>query len=980
MNARTRISCLRSGWVAFASFAFLFSGAATPCQALNAEATLSRVPVVFEPNLGQGPSAAVFLARAHRLTVNLERSAIVLALPPQRVDGANPSKPELFGTLRLELLGTATPDIVALDPMPGRSNYFLGSDPMGWHTDVPQYGRVKYVDLYPGIDLVLYGSGGTIEYDFHVSPRGNPEAIKFRLAGADRVTIDEQGDLVATLGSGSITQRRPRVFAERGSSSREISGRYEENNGLFSFLLGSHDQDERLVIDPVVATSTYLGGDHSETPRAMALDRDGNIYLTGSTSSSNFPIQNNYQGNQFYDDVFVTKLDASASHIIYSTYLGSTLGPSQSPGWSEAGIGIAVDASGNAYVAVDTGECGFPTTPGAFQRDCQPIRGSDVVVTKLNPAGNALVYSTYIHGSGGGSEVPNAIALDSAGRAYVAGFTDVSSFPVTAGSFQTTNAGNSDGFVAVLNPAGTALESATFLGGLSADYAFAMTLDGQGNVYVAGETLSDDFPVRNAYQAVSGGAQDAFLAKLSPSLSTLEYSSYLGGAESDAGTGIARDAAGNLFVSGYTASPDFPSAHAVQPTLRGEYDAFVTKLNPAGTTLLYSTYLGGRDFDGLVGGVALAVDPPGNAYVTGRTRSSDFPSRNPPVQPGYGGEDDAFLTKISASGSSILYSTFLGGTEEEGGLAIATGPSGSVYVAGYTVSADFPVVAALQPEHAAEPFPGIYRDVFLVKIVDGCVPTPTALCLNGGRFTVTAQFDAGGGSSGNAQVVQLTPDTGYLWFFNSSNVEAVVKVLDGCGLGGHYWVFAGGLTNVKMVLTVTDSQTGDVKTYTNPPNTKFQPIQDTGAFATCSSAASAPPGAIREAAERETEAINALTSQGAGPCVASSTALCLNGGRFQVTAQFDAGSGDSGTANVVQLTPDTGYLWFFNSSNVEAVVKVLDGCGLGGHYWVFAGGLTNVNVVLAVTDTSTGVTKTYTNPQGTKFQPIQDTNAFSTCP
>jgi hypothetical protein len=977
------------GRIAIGGLTLLFFGTATPCQAVNARSALSGLPLVFEPNLGQGTAAAVFLARAPRLAVSVEREAIVLSLPTQPVSKAGASQPESNVALRLELVGAARKsDIVALNPLAGRSNYFTGSDPAGWHTDVPQYERVKYVNLYPGIDLVLYGRGGTVEYDFLVSPGADPEAIKFRLKGADRVKIDEHGDLVAALGRGFITQRRPRVFAQRGPSSREVDGRYEVRDGVFSFALGPHDQDERLVIDPVVVASTYLGGDRSETPLAIALDAQGNIYLTGRTDSSNFPIGNSYQGDQFYEDVFVTKLDASASQIIYSTYLGSTAGPAESPGWFEAGFGIAVDALGNAYIAGDTGECDFPTTPGAFQGACQPIRGSDVFVTKLSPAGNALVYSTYIHGSDGGTETPRAIAVDALGRAYVAGLTDVASFPVTGGSFQTTYAGGSDGFVVVLNPTGTALVSSTFLGGHSSDYILAMTLDDQGNAYVTGETLSNDFPVRNARQAGSGGAQDAFVGRLSSSLAILEYSSYLGGSGSDAGTGIARDPAGNLVVSGYTSSPDFPRAHALQPTFGGEYDAFVTKLNPAGDTLVYSTYIGGRDYEGLVEGVALAVDSAGNAYITGSTRSPDFPIKNA-IQPDFAGKDDAFLTKISASGASILHSSFLGGSEEDAGWAIAVGPS-AVYVAGSTVSVDFPVVAALQPEHAAESFPGIYEDAFFVKIVEGCVPSRTALCLNGGRFMVTARFDAGGGNSGTAQVFQLTPDTGYLWFFNSSNVEAIVKVLNGCGLGGHYWVFAGGLTNVNVVLTVIDTETGEAKTYTNPQNTKFQPIQDTNAFATCSSSASTTPGAVRDVVEREAEAMSDLLVQATTPpswqpfvsdglCTPSPTALCLNGGRFQVTAHFDTGS-SSGMANVFQLTPDTGYLWFFNSANVEAVVKVLDGCGLGGHYWVFAGGLTNVNVVLTVTDTHTNLMKTYVNSRNTKFQPIQDTNAFATCP
>ncbi len=260
----------------------------------------------------------------------------------------------------------------------------------------------------------------------------------------------------------------------------------------------------------------------------------------------------------------------------------------------------------------------------------------------------------------------------------------------------------------------------------------------------------------------------------------------------------------------------------------------------------------------------------------------------------------------------------------------------------------------------------------------GCTSGANLLCLDG-RFSVTATWRTSTGS-GSAFAHPLTTDSGYLWFFDSSNVEVVVKALDGCSLNDRYWIFAGGLTNVEVVLTVVDSATGAVQTYTNPLGAVFQPIQDTSAFATCSAAPdtapgadSAPPTVVQAMPGRE------RAWSGSGACVPGPTVLCLNDNRFAAVARFDAGGGNAGTASVVQLTPDTGYLWFFAPTNVEALVKVLDGCSLNGAYWVFAGGLTNVSVVLAVTDTRTGSVQTYTNPPGTTFQPIQDTNAFATC-
>ncbi len=275
-----------------------------------------------------------------------------------------------------------------------------------------------------------------------------------------------------------------------------------------------------------------------------------------------------------------------------------------------------------------------------------------------------------------------------------------------------------------------------------------------------------------------------------------------------------------------------------------------------------------------------------------------------------------------------------------------------------------------------------------------CVAGANGQCLLGGRFLLEAVYQDASGDAGPANVVPITSDTAYLWFFNSANVEAVVKVLDGCGLGGHYWVFAGGLTNVHVILRLTDTASGAVRYYEIPYGPAFTPIQDTMAFGTCGAAA-APGGAdaaaLRRGAMADIRALLAApaplpAARPAAPdivpasCTPGPEALCLNNNRFRVTATFDAGSSGSGTAQVGQLTSDTGYLWFFSSSNVEAVVKVLNGCGLGGHYWVFAGGLTDVQVTLTVVDTATGMQRQYVNPANTTFEPIQDTSAFSTCP
>lgn len=260
-----------------------------------------------------------------------------------------------------------------------------------------------------------------------------------------------------------------------------------------------------------------------------------------------------------------------------------------------------------------------------------------------------------------------------------------------------------------------------------------------------------------------------------------------------------------------------------------------------------------------------------------------------------------------------------------------------------------------------------------------CTSTPTALCLSNERFRVETFWRRPDGATGQGQAVRLTPDTGYFWFFDSANLEAFVKVLNACGAGSRFWVFAGGLTNVEVLLRVTDTATGQVKEYLNPLGTAFQPIQDTNAFATCNAAAAAPaPGTVDEEMARLLSELpvrpGSLTN-----CTETATSMCLSGGRFRVETTWRLPGGESGSGRVVRLTPDTGYFWFFNSSNVESFVKVLNACGLG-RFWVFAGGLTNVEVRLRVTDTATNQVREYLNPQGRAFQPIQDTNAFATCP
>jgi hypothetical protein len=469
---------------------------------------------------------------------------------------------------------------------------------------------------------------------------------------------------------------------------------------------------------------------------------------------------------------------------------------------------------------------------------------------------------------------------------------------------------------------------------------------------------------------------------------------------------------GDVYVAGYTFSTNFPgTAGGAQATNAGGGDAFVARFNGTLTTLNQATYLGGSGSDSAY---ALGIHPlSGEVYVPGATGSTNFPGTAGGLQAtNAGGGGDAFVARLNDSLTALKQATYLGGSGGDQAKLLAIHPTlGDVYVAGLTSSTNLPGTAG----GARAAYGGGTGDVFVARLTadlalapqQSCSANSTTLCLNNGRFKVQTQWTTpevqtgNGGAfastgSGAGQAVALTSDTGYFWFFSANNVEMVLKVVDGRAVNNRFWVFAGGLTNVNVVITVTDTLTGTVKTYTNPQNTAFQPIQDTAAFAgatapdtsgiisTDSFGATATDGEAADmwrspyghpASPASFLNLSPLLEEAA--CAPNATTLCLNSGRFRVQTQWTTPQGQSGAGQAVALTGDTGYFWFFSSNNVEMVIKVVDGRPVNNRYWVFAGGLTNVNVVITVTDSQTGTVNSYTNPQGTAFQPIQDTSAFA---
>ncbi|HEV2491575.1 MAG TPA: SBBP repeat-containing protein [Terriglobia bacterium] len=724
----------------------------------RARQAYGQLPLNFEANIGQvkqrSGTPVKYLSRGAGYTLFLTGHEAVLALrnnlggeDNRQVEGPVkatsletglrdsgvhelPSRGDSLRTgdvLRMKLVDSnAAARAEGEDESAGRSNYFLGKDSAVWRKDIPNYARVKYHDVYPGIDLVYYGNQQQLEYDFVVAPGANPSLIALdvraaregsRTAHPDaRLGIDARGDLVIATRGGSVRFHKPVVYqlAAAESSNRSsnianrqsVKGRYVlKGKHEVGFELAAYDPSRPLVIDPVLSYSTYLGGTSgADYGQAIALDPAGNAYVTGYTCSTDFPTLDPVQSlnsSGGCEDAFVAKLDAAGDALVYSTYLGGA--------GNDVGLGIAVDPAGRAYVAGYTCSTDFPVVnpiQATSSGDC------DGFVSKLNSAGDALVYSTYLGGSN--TDVAQAIRADPAGNAYVTGYTLSADFPTTTGAFQSTFGGGScgaappgeatpcaDAFVAKLNPSGSALVYSTYLGGSSYDAGQGIGVDGAGNAYVTGFTVSTNFPTANALQsscnncslagavADQGVSSDAFVTKLNPAGSALVYSTYLGGSGADTGSGIAVDPAGSAYVTGYTASKDFPTMNPLQPEHAGGYDAFVAKLGADGSALVYSTYLGGSGNDL---GFAIAVDPAGSVTIVGETFSPDFPA-NDAFQPGRDGGFDAFVSRLSAVGDALVYSSYLGGGSGDQALGVALDFSGSVYVTGITNSADYPTTS-----------------------------------------------------------------------------------------------------------------------------------------------------------------------------------------------------------------------------------------------------------------------------------------------
>jgi hypothetical protein len=659
--------------------AAVFGAGSGPVSSATLARDYASLPQSFEPNRGQSDPRVDFLSHGRGYSLFLAGGDATLLL-------SRGGHSHSATAVRMRLAG-ARPAVKASGAgrLPGSVNYLRGRHPSAAQTAIPTYRGVTYRGVYPGVDLRYYGSQRQLEYDFSLAPNADPSRIVLDFAGARGVDLAADGDLHLRLPGGVLLRERaPVAFQMSAGTRRPVAVRYVVRGDRVSFALGAYDRSRPLTIDPVVlAYSTYLGGGGADSGQGIAVDSAGSAYVTGWTTSTDFPTTALDTTQNGDDDVFVTKLAPDGKSLAYSTYLG---GSSQ-----DLGQAIAVDSAGSAYVTGRSLGPGFPTTPGALDSTVGGI--ADAFVAKLAPDGQSLVYSTYLGGSG--QDNGEGIAVDSSGAAYVTGFADSADFPTTAGAFQTTPGGGRDDFVTKLAPDGGSLLYSTYLGGSADegehDQRGGIAVDSTGAAYVTGQTSSSDFPLKNALDSTLGGTQDAYVTKLAPNGKSLAYSTYLGGATYETGVGVGVDSAGSAYVTGLTTSADFPTQNAFDTTLRGSSDAFVSKFAPDGQSLAYSTYLGGSADEN---GAAVAVDSAGSAYVTGSTYSGNFPTTADASDTTLGGSQDAFVSKLAPDGGSLAYSTYLGGGDVEYGAGVAVDSAGAMYATGTTFSTDFPTAGA----------------------------------------------------------------------------------------------------------------------------------------------------------------------------------------------------------------------------------------------------------------------------------------------
>ncbi|HEY3840910.1 MAG TPA: SBBP repeat-containing protein, partial [Bryobacteraceae bacterium] len=642
-------SCISSTYLA------IFISITLQAQNIRDHGQLGQIPLYFEENHGQAEAAVAFVARSSNLLAFVTHGGLVISSAGARIS--------------MRIAGADTHQQLHREgEVNGITNYYLGSKNV---VGLTHYSAIRAEQVRPGIDVVYHGNGTDLEYDFLVHPRGSTANLRVLYDGAKHVAVSEAGEVILSTGTSEVHQKKPQAWQVVAGRRENVECHYVlSGRNEVRLVVGSYRRSSELIIDPILSYSTFLGGSKPDLADAVAVDFNGNAYVTGWTQSSDFPVTSGkLRGTR---DVFVTELNSSGTALIYSTYIGGST--------DQLPFGIALDGGGNAFITGETTSNNFPFTRGHYSA------GQDAFVVELGPSG-AITYATALGGSN--DDAGAGIAVDSSGAAYVAGSTSSKDFPVTSHAFMTKLLGQGNAFVAKLTPSG-AISYATFLGGKHFDGAGPIAVDSFGNAYVGGSTNSLDFPVTaGAFSTTNHGENDAFVTELNPDGTELKFSTLLGGSYSDGIGGIAVDSTG-CYVTGFTFSGDFPTTPGafatVKPSQPASYSSgFVTKLDPSGASLLYSTFLGGNNDDTAN---AIAIDS-GSAYVAGEAWSANFPTTAGALRSRLPGitysENDMFLSQISPDGSSLSYSTLFGATAYGASslaLAMAVDGKGGVYLVG----------------------------------------------------------------------------------------------------------------------------------------------------------------------------------------------------------------------------------------------------------------------------------------------------------
>lgn len=660
--------------------------------------------MAFEPNRGQADRSVRYLSRGPGYTLFLRDQDAILALSTGK---------RSFQSLGIQWLNAGEPSIRPEEPGRSVTNYLTSTVRQ---TGISNFGKVRYSGLYDGIDVVYYGTGKQLEYDLIVRPGANPSEPRFRIEGANSVALHD-GELQISLPDREVTHRKPVVYQTIDGVRREVAGEYVllASNEV-GFKVGKYDRAHDLVIDPVVSYTRVYGGNALDQSNAIAIDAGGNAYVTGFTTSSNLPLINPYRSTfQGVTEAFVMKLNA-AGQPVYVTFLGGT--------GDDSGNAIAVDSTGAAYIAGQTSSVDmFPSPLRA------PSGGTDAYVAKLSAAGNQLVYGTYLGGTG--EDFGQGIVVNTANDAFITGWTTSTNL-----NGATRVGSSAEAFLARVNAAGSAIVFTGYSGGSGDDRAYAIAIDPAGNIYIGGETGSSNIPGTPFQPAFGGGLNDGFVAKWQ-SNGTPVYWAYLGGNNSDIVRGLAVDSAGSVYAAGVTLSPNFPVVSAFQSVLGGGSDAFVTKINNLGTAITWSTLLGGNFEDAAS---SIAVSSTNSVYVGGYTRSTQgFPLVSSIKTTSPGITFDGFVTHISSTGTSLFYSSTLGGSLTDVVSGIAVDAAGAAYVSGYTFSTEL-IGSATAPEN------------LVMKIDNTCSYnlSPSAISVSAGPQSRTVTIDTSAGCAWTA--------------------------------------------------------------------------------------------------------------------------------------------------------------------------------------------------------------------------------------